>query len=297
MRIFLALSAASILAACGGGSEGIAVQGDFAPGGALPGRVFAVEARVDAEVRDDGFEIDGLATSPISLRLVQSGDTVGRIDIADLPPGSRAVLHELRTDRRSGRSFPSTVELTGAQSVTVNGIRMMNEDALPGTVDAGGVVLAASRDRGALLVRPADERLPDLRVVVTPVTAVLTSDSLAADIATLSIGDSVRVHGNPERGFIVADRLTLPLASAAPTVSSTGGEDEVSSTASGSGGSTSSEPVRSSEPAASTPAPAVVRRAPAPAVRAAPQERGRGRGKDRERERGGGNGKGKKGKG
>jgi hypothetical protein len=292
MRIFLALPAASILAACGGGSEGIAVQGDFAPGGTLPGRVFAVEARVDAEVRDDGFEIGGLATSPISLRLVQSGDTVGRIDIADLPPGSRAVLHELRTDARSGRSFPATVELTGAQSVTVNGIRMMNADALPASVDAGGVVLAAAGDRRALLVRPTDDQLPDLRVVVTPVTAIVTRDSLAADISTLSIGDSVRVHGNRERGFIVADRLTLPLSSAAPTVSSADGEDEPVRSATSRSGGSSSEAARSSssEPsAARTSAPAVVTRAPAP------QERGRGQA--RARERGGGNNKPKKGKG
>ena len=300
MRIFLALTGASILAACGGGSEAIAVQGDFAPGGTPPGRVFAVEAGLDAEVRDDAFEIGGLATSPISLRLVQSGDTVGRIDIADLPPGSRAVLHELRTDARSGRSFPSTVELTGAQSVTVNGIRMMNEGALPANVDADGAVLAASGDHRALLVRPTDEQLPDLRVVVTPLTAVVTSDSLAADISTLSIGDSVRVHGKRERGFIVADRLVLPLTSAAPTVSSAAGEDEASSSAPRSRASSSSEPARSSSSersAASSPAPAIVSRAPAPVVRAAPQERGRGQGRDRDRERGGGNRKPKKEKG
>lgn len=296
MRTFLALSGASLLAACGGGSEAIAVQGDFAPGGTLPGRVFAVEARVDAEVGEDGFEIGGLATSPISLRLVQSGDTVGRIDIADLPPGSRAVLHHLRIDPSSGRAFPSTVELTGAQSVTVNGIRMMNEDALPSTVDADGVVLAAAGDRRALLVRPTDEALPDLRVVVTPVTSVVTSDSLAADISKLSVGDSVRVHGNRERGFVVADRLTLPLASAAPTVSSADGENEPGGDeSSAASGSSSSEPARSSSARSS--APAIVTRAPAPVVRAAPQERGRGQGRDRARERGGGSGKPKKAKG
>lgn len=303
MRIFLALCSASILAACGGDAEGIAVQGDFAPGGTLPGRVFAMEAGTDAEVRDRAFELRGLATSPISLRLVQGADTVGRIDIADLPAGSRAVLHGLRTDARSGRAFPATVELTGAQSVTVNGIRMMNEGAIPATVDADGVVLAASADRRALLVRPANEQLPDLRVVVTPVTAVVTRDSLAADISTLSIGDSVRIGGKRERGFIVADRLTLSLDSAAPTVSSADGDDEpkdeVRSTASRSAGS-SSAPARSSTseaPVARSPAPAVVTRAPAPTVRAAPQERGRGQGRARAREHGAGNGKPKKGTG
>jgi hypothetical protein len=218
MRNFFIIAGTGLVAACGGGSESIAVQGDFAPGTA-PGRVYAAEARVDAEVREGAFELDGLATSPISLRLIQSGDTVGRIDIADLPPGARLVLRSLSTDARSGRAFPRTVELTGTEAVMVNGIRMMNADALPRAVDAAGVVLARSSDGVALLVRPASDALPDLRVVVTPVTAILTRDSLAADLARLEVGDSVQVQGESERGFVVATRLVLPGASPASTVS------------------------------------------------------------------------------
>lgn len=209
MRTPFVLVAAALVLACGGGSESIEVRGDFAPG-TPPGRVYALEARVDAEVRGGAFVLAGLATSPISLRLIQSGDTVGRIDIADLPPGSRVVLHALRTDPRSGRAFPAAVELTGADVVTVNGVRMMSPSALPAVVDAAGVVLAASSDRVALLVRPVGDPLPDLRVVVTPTTSVVTRDSAPADLSRLSPGDSIHVQGEAARGYVVATRIALP---------------------------------------------------------------------------------------
>ena len=306
MRTFLAL--AVLLAACGSGSEPITVRGDFASPATAPGRVYALEARVDAEVKDGSFELGGLATSPISLRMVQNGDTVGKVDIADLPPGAGLVLHGLRSDPRSGRAFPATVELSGARVVRVNGIRMMNPDALPGSVDGSGIVLAAASDRSALLVRATDERLPDLRVVVTPTTSILTPDSLDADLRELSIGDSVHVLGPTERGFVVTDRLTLLDASPASTVSSASGEDR-------------DEPREARSGPSAVPAVAPVVRTSTHAVRSAPvvrrerrdgqgEERGegRGRGRDEERKRdeergrgrgnGGGNGKGnKKGKG
>lgn len=299
MRTLPAL--ALLLAACGSGSESISVKGDFAPTQTAPGRVYALEARVDAEVKDGAFELGGLATSPISLRMVQEGDTVGTVDIADLAPGSGLVLHGLRTDPRSGRAFPATVEITGASVVRVNGIRMMNPGALPAAVDAPGVVLAASDDRAALLVRPADEALPDLRVVVAPTTSTVTRDSLAADLADLSVGDSVHVHGPAERGFVRAGRLVLLNASPASTVSATdgdGGSDERRSEAPSSGASV--PVIRSSAPVVRTSTP-VVRTAPVVRREARAgrgEERGQGRG--RVEGRGGGNagGKGnKKGKG
>ena len=289
----LSLFGAALLAACGGAAEGITVSGDLAPGGAAsPDRVYAVEASQGAELSEGAFELAGLATSPISLRLVQSGDTTARIDIADLPPGSSVELHALRTDARSGRAFPASIELTGAQSVTINGIRMMNADALPVTVDADGVVLAHASDGSALLVRPANDQLPDLRVVVTPVTQIVTRDSLAANLATLSVGDSVVVRGSAERGYVVADRLILPLTSAAPTVSSTGddGENEAgdASRESGAGARTVAAPV-----AGASAGPVAV-----PVIRGRSAAPGQARKQERERGGGGGNGNGKgKGKG
>ncbi len=198
MRTLPAL--AVLLAACGSGAETISVKGDFADPAAAPGRVYALEARVDAEVRDGAFELGGLATSPISLRMVQNGDTVGQVELTELAPGTGVVLHGLRTDARSGRAFPATVEVSGARVVRVNGIRMMSPAALPAAINTRGVVLAASSDRAALLVRPADAGLPDLRVVVTPITV--------AELRSLAIGDSVHVRGPTESGFVVADSVT-----------------------------------------------------------------------------------------
>lgn len=282
MRTFLAL--AVLLAACGSGSESISVEGDFASPATAPGRVYALEARVDAEVKDGSFSLGGLATSPISLRMVQNGDTVGQVDLAELPPGAGVVLHGLRTDPRSGRAFPATVEISGASVVRVNGIRMMGPGALPAAVDAPGVVLAASADRSALLVRPADEQLPDLRVVVTPTTSVVTSDSVAADLQELSVGDSVHVRGPTERGFVLTDRLTLPGASPASTVSSAEDEGE-------------DEPRESRSEGSARPTTAPVIRNSAPVVRSSPVVRresspGRGRGRGRGNEKGNKKGKG-----
>jgi hypothetical protein len=157
------------------------------------------------------------------------------------------------------------VELSGARVVRVNGIRMMNPDALPGSVDAPGVVLAASSDRSALLVRPADDQLPDLRVVVTPTTTIINSDSLAADLRELSVGDSVHVHGPTERGFLVSDRITILRASPASTVSSAPREER-----------------------RDAPVVAPVVRTSAPAVRRERQreERGKGRGKGNKKDKG-----------
>jgi hypothetical protein len=270
MRTLPAL--ALLLAACGSGSESISVKGDFASPQTAPGRVYALEARVDAEVKDGAFSLGGLATSPISLRMVQNGDTVGQVEIADLAPGSGLVLHGLRTDPRSGRAFPATVELSGASVVRINGIRMMSPDALPDAVDAAGGVLAASNDRAALLVRPADEALPDLRVVVAATTSTLTRDSLSADLADLSVGDSVHVQGPAERGFVLADRLTLLRAPPASTVSSVDGDEPRSAASS----------IGSSAPAIRTSSP-IVRTLPV--VRREGQGERPGRGRDETRKR------------
>jgi hypothetical protein len=185
-----------LLAACGGGDT-ITVRGNFARAGDAPERVYALEARTEAEVRNGAFEVGGLATSPISLRLLRGGDTVGVLELSGVAAGSSVVLRGVRIDPRTRRAFPSTVELSGTPTATVNGVRV---GPLPARVDAAGVVLSASRDGAALLVRPADPDLPDLRVVTSPATAGTATAGLAP-------GDSVRVRGETERGFVVADRV------------------------------------------------------------------------------------------
>ena len=76
-------------------------------------------------------------------------------------------------DGDSRFAFPRSVELDGADVVTVNGMRLAPHGRIPREVDERGAVLAWSSDVGALLVRPANPRLPDLRVVVGKATEVV----------------------------------------------------------------------------------------------------------------------------
>ena len=66
--------------------------------------------------------------------------------------------------------------MTEAPLLVVNGLRMGPADALPDRVDAPGRVLAISESFDAILLRPDDEGLPDLHVVVSPATIVATPD-------------------------------------------------------------------------------------------------------------------------
>lgn len=296
MRTFSTMAAVALLSGCGDDAAGIAVRGDFAPGARAPTSVYALEAGRGAEVDEKGFALADLSTSPISLRVLVDGDTAGRIDLPGLPDGAELTLRGVRMDAASGWAFPAEVEIKGASSVMVNGIRMMNPSALPGSVDATGVILAASADRAALLVRPTDESLPDLRVVVTQTTATVTPDSQSAVLSSISVGDSVHVQGPTERGFVLADRLTL-----VGIPSSVGmGPGEAPGLAAEERGSDatreSSSPRESSAPrgvaavpVVRSPPPSVVRRSAPPALE---RRNGNGNGRGAERGRGGGNGKG-----
>ncbi|HEX5724217.1 MAG TPA: dienelactone hydrolase family protein, partial [Longimicrobiaceae bacterium] len=205
----LALGLLASVGACGGG--GIDIRGDFAgPGAAPAASVWAVEAEQGADVREGAFEIEGLVAGPVTLRLMAGGDTVGRIEIPDLPAGASVALRGLRVDQTSGLAFPASVELEGARAVLVNGIRMAPAGRVPSEVAVAGTVLAISDDADALLLRPDDAGLPDLRVVVGLATETVTPDGDPAEPAALAPGDSVRVEGRSDSGFVVASRLVVP---------------------------------------------------------------------------------------
>jgi hypothetical protein len=277
-----------LLAACGGGEETLTLRGDFAGSAGLPDAVRAVEAGRDARVSGGAFELGGLSAGPVTLHLVRGDDVLGRIVIPDPPPGGEVALRGIRVDDESGRAFPASVEVRGADVVRVNGIRMAPEGRVRGEVDEEGSVLGYSHDTGALLFRPSDAGMPDLRVFVGPITETITPDGDPVDVAALAAGDSVRVQGTVQNGMVLAARLTVPRTLAVAQVDAAPASD-ASNDASGDGGSDDGSDDSGSEGRAS--AAAAV--APAAAASAARAERGRGRVDNPGRGNGRGNGNGR----
>jgi hypothetical protein len=276
------MAMALALAACGGG-DGAAVEATFAPGLGADG-VWVVESERRERADSSGFALADLTPGPVSIRLLRGADTAALLNVAGLPDGARVRLQELRVDGDSRYAFPRAVELDGAEMVTVNGLRMAPEGRIPRAVDVRGAVMAWSSDVGALLFRPDDARMPDLRVVVGRSTEVVGEDGGGADPVAMRPGDSVRVEGSRDAGYVRASRLTLPTRiGQAPVVEDDGGEDE-----GGNGGEDADDDAGRATAAAAVRRPAAAHASrPAPRV-AAPAARsddrpGRGNGNGRGR--------------
>lgn len=261
------------LAGCGGAADRVSIRGDFADSASAATVVRAVEAGREVEVTGGAFELDGLAAGPATLRLVRGADSSATLALDNAPAGTAVVLHGLRVDPASGRAFPRSVELSGTELLLVNGVRLARDGALPAEVDARGSILALSDERDALLVRPDDATLPDLRVVVGLGTHAAGEDGAPADLAALARGDSVRVRGRVDQGFVVAESLTVMRGAA----------EEVASRGAAARETAPSDAVPSIAPAATVSPRALERVGPRPR----PEPRGKGHG------RGGGRGHGK----
>jgi hypothetical protein len=196
------------LAACRGG-DGATVEGTFAPG-LSPTGVWVVESERGERADSAGFRLADVTPGPVSLRLLSGSDTAGVLNLSGLEAGARVRLRDLRVDPQSGFAFPRQVELDGAPVVTVNGLRMGPASRVPREVDVRGTVLGWSSDVGAMLVRPDDARIPDLRVFVGMATDVVGEDGGGADPIAIQPGDSVRVEGRSDQGYVVASRITVP---------------------------------------------------------------------------------------
>jgi hypothetical protein len=272
MKRFSAVVVLCAAAACGRGS--VVVSGDVAPGGeAAADGVWAAEAGHHAALDDGRFELAGLAPGPVSLRLLAGDDTVGVVDLGGVPGGTHLHLGGIRVDRVSGRAFPRTVDVDGVQTVTVNGVRMAPDGRLPREVDAAGTVLTLDMAAGALLLRPDDERMADLRVIVTLATEVATPDGDPVQPELLAQGDSVRVEGISDAGFVIATRLVVPRGTAV--------RESGRGAPSTSGGTVA--PQRSAPPPAAAPARPPDARPDPPGRSGDRPGRGRGRGQNRGR--------------
>lgn len=252
------VGAALLLAGCG---RSTAVSGTLADGeDADSVWDFAGDER--AVVEADSFSISGLRGEVIDLRFID-GDDLIRMEIRGAA-GEDVDLQGIWFD--DGVAYPSSVRVGGGGMVTVNGIRMMDRDRLPGEIHSEGTVLATSGSGDAMLVRPTETSLPDLRVVLTPATSVASPDGDPVKAKTVEVGDTVRVRGRTENGYLVAAELVLPRSAAAR-------EDQ--------------EPRLLGRPAGEGDGPRVLG---VPVRREDPKGRGRGEGRGRGRGKGNGNG-------
>ncbi|MBB4634962.1 hypothetical protein [Longimicrobium terrae] len=259
---------AAALAGCGGGG-GATVEGTFAPGAAVPDGVWIVESQRSEPADSAGFRVRDLSSGPVQMRLVRGGDTVGALNLGSLPDGARAVLAGLRVDPSTGLAFPRSVELEGADVLMVNGLRMASADRVPARIDADGAVLGWFAKSGALLLRPADAALPDLRVVVGPETVVEDANGGAGDARMLGPGDSVTVQGPVRNGHVMATRLVVPAKFSAAAGASEGSDvaaRDDSPEEDGGGGESRTSSLGQSTSAPSTSAPSTS----APSTSAAP---------------------------
>jgi hypothetical protein len=218
-RFLPGIPALALLAACGGGGAseggGGAVRGAFRSG-ELPAEGDTVYVRVMGSservaVADGAFTLPGVGPGASTLRFARGDEGVARMEVGELPEGATVELRGIRVDGESGLAHPASVGLDGTETVMVNGLRYAARP-LPSRVEEDGVVLAASDEGDALIVRPADESLGDLRVVVGPLTEAVTPDGDPVPVAELARGDSVRVEGAVEGGYVVAGRIVAPRA-------------------------------------------------------------------------------------
>lgn len=209
-------SALLLLAACGGGGGTASVRGAFRDGhvpavgpDTLHVRVQGSSGRVP--VLDGAFTLEGVAPGAVALRFGRGDGDAARMELEGVPEGGAVELRGIRVDRESGLAFPAAVGLEGAETVRVNGLRYAARP-LPAEVEAVGTVLAASRGGDAFLVRPADAALPDLRVVVGPLTETTTPDGDPVPPEELARGDTVTVAGSTRGGYLLASRIVAPRA-------------------------------------------------------------------------------------
>ena len=160
-------------------------------------------------IENGAFTFSDVPAGPVDLRISAGEEEIARIDLRDIPGGATLSLDRIRFDRKREFAFPAAVQMDGADVVTVNGIRHGNAKTLTDRVAATGAVLAISEDADALIFRPRSERLPDLPVVITPATLVTDGSGNVASLEQVSAGDSVRVEGRTDSGYLFAERITL----------------------------------------------------------------------------------------
>jgi hypothetical protein len=198
------------LAACGRGET--VLSGTLAEGEEIT-HVWVLGGAERALVEADSFRVDAGREEALELRFAREEREVGRMELRGLPRGATLALRGVSVD--DGLAFPRALEGGRAHRVEINGVRFATAAALPDRVDEPTTLLSRSRSGDALLVRPGGDRLPDLRVVVTPGTEIRTPDGDPASLERTDFGDTLRVTGVVENGFVIASQVVIPRRRAA----------------------------------------------------------------------------------
>src|SRR5690606_33995953 len=127
-----------------------------------------------AAVSGGRFTLERLDGDTLDLRFAREGEEVARMEVIRTPGSGDLSLEGIWFDGEAGLAYPERVAADGL--VSVNGLRMTGAEATPGEVDGRATLLAISGAGDALIVRPLDDALPDLRVVVTPGTLARSVD-------------------------------------------------------------------------------------------------------------------------
>gem|GEM_PF-4956963 len=203
-----------LLSGCGRGE--IVLSGTLAEGENLT-HVWQLGSDQRAEIVGDSFTVSGITSDVVELRFARGANEAGGMELREIARGAHLQLRGIRVE--DGVAFPAAVE-GAADRVVVNGVRMGGVAALPDRVAIAGLLLSRSRSGDALLVRPDDDQLPDLRVVVTPATAVQGPGGGTASLERTDFGDSLRVTGVVEDGFLIATAVEIRAGSSAAGESS-----------------------------------------------------------------------------
>jgi hypothetical protein len=191
------------LAGCGGGT--LTIDGTLADSTEAT-EVWALGRPERVPVVDGAFRLEKVEGDTIELRFTTGDDAQARMVLHDLPRGGRV--------RVDGIWFADEVAFAGRVSgarrpLVVNGLRMAPAEAIPEGVNVPGTVLAVSDDGDAMVVRPVDASLPDLKVLVTPASVVRTIDGDLVEPDQLEFGDSLRISGIGQGGHVMAAEIMV----------------------------------------------------------------------------------------
>jgi hypothetical protein len=153
------------------------------------------------------FRLGEVRGDTVELRFASNSDEVGTMRLLGLGSGARLTLHGIWFD--DGVAFPSSIDLAGTRIVNINGIRMAGPDQVSGWVETSGEVLAREGSN-ALILRPLDDGLPDLRVVVPREATVRGEDGEPGSLDRVGFGDRLTVRGTAEAGYVHASEIIVP---------------------------------------------------------------------------------------